>query len=67
MYLILFPNTSMLRTNNNTWEHVFTQDMYRVSQALNQPEVKVFKLDGLTEIKEIEVTFQEIPKEMKDE
>jgi hypothetical protein len=67
MYLILFPHQGISSSHTNTFEAIYTKDMHRVSEALKLPNIKVFKLDSLVEIKEIEVTYQEIPKEMKDE
>ena len=45
----------------------FTTDMRKVAESLKEPGVKVYKLDSLTEVKNIEVTYQEIVKEMTDE
>ena len=67
MYLILFEHQGISGTHQGTYEHIFTTDMHRVSKALESKECRVFKVDSLTEVKEIEVTYQEIVKEMKDE
>ncbi len=49
----------------NAFFSFFTDDMKVVSEYLKKPEVKVYKLDRLTEVKEIEVTYLEIIKEIQ--
>lgn len=74
MYLILRKNdnghnflspTGM--REENTYSSIFSEDIPYVSQCMSKPGVKVYKIGSLTEVKNIEVTYQEIVKEMTDE
>ena len=70
MYLILTPFRPLVyKPLMNLTEFVsnFTSDMRKVAESLKEPGVKVYKVDSLTEVKDIEVTYQEIVKEMTDE
>lgn len=67
MYLILYPkNNSLGQHKHVVFESVFTEDKYYVAQCLEEAGVKAYKLDSLTELTEIEVTFQEVTKETKN-
>ncbi len=62
MYMIL----QMTHSNSgfsSGYMPIFTDDMYRVSVALETKGTKVYKLDGLTEVTRIDITYQEITKE----
>lgn len=61
MYMIIFPQKGMCLGNK------FTDDLHRVSESLKDPEVRVYKLDGLTRITQVEITYQEITEETEDE
>lgn len=62
MYLILYPSPR-LDTEEN-YNSIFTTDMHRAYKCLNEKDVRIFKLDTLAEVKNIEVTYQEVVKEM---
>ncbi len=66
MYLILYPSRGMISIsqNNECFDSVFTHDLHRVSEALKINGVRVYKIDSLTEIKSVEVSYTEVPKEL---
>jgi len=65
MYLILYPSNRMVSgPDKEVFDSIYTIDMHRVSKALSEKEVRVFKIDSLTEIKSIDITYQEVTKEM---
>lgn len=68
MYLILLLNDDLLhqRTPNECYQSCFTDDIEKVSKCLKDG-AKVYKLDSLTKVKEIEVTYQEITEETNNE
>ena len=64
MYMILHPTSGMMSCERNgVFQALFTDDLHRVSQALDEKNVRVFKLDSLVEVKDIEITYQEITNE----
>lgn len=67
MYMILFPQKGMCSGNTDgIYQSLFTDDLHRVSGALREPGVSVYKLDGLTRITQVEITYQEITEETSD-
>ncbi len=65
MYLILTQNPGEFNKRNienGVHEPFFTDNINQVAKAV-KAGAKAYKLDSLTEIKEIEVTYQEIIKE----
>lgn len=58
MYLILYP-TKNLVGNSGYFESRFTTEVNEVSESLMRDGVRVFKMDNLTEIEEIHVTYEE--------
>lgn len=72
MYLILEPQYSRdlhgERTNSNLYKSHFTTEIALVSQSIIQdPATIVFKLDSLTLLQDIVVTYEEIVSETAPE
>lgn len=73
MYLVLYPNNNGVRPGgeeNNpatTYNSFYTTDTYKVSEALKRDDVIVYKMDSLTRVRAIDVTYQEIVMEMDNE
>jgi hypothetical protein len=72
MYLILVPSEDSIlsgkRRNPMTYQSYFTDEMDSVSKCLkDNPCTKVFKLNSLTEIKEIKTTHEEVTAEMAND
>lgn len=65
MYLILTEYTDMCGYVSGKFEPMFTSDLHRVSFALKKENVRVFKIDTITEVKEVEVSYNEITTEME--
>ena len=68
MYLILIrPDYDSLRQRGeHTFTPIFTDSILDVAQAFRDGRgtVKVYKIDGLVEVNEIEIEIQEKTKEM---
>jgi len=65
MYLIVKPNDGTYMGQPSTFRPCYCcDDMYAAGQALSQG-CKVYKLDSLTEIIDIEATYEEITPETK--
>lgn len=63
MYLILSPVTTLSCQVNleGPFTPYFTRDIQRVAQAIeNDHNVVVYRIDNMTQIKEIEITYNEI-------
>lgn len=68
MYLILQPSHSPISgTRHKRYESFFVDDINLVSQQMEEPGTIVYKLDSLTQLKDVEVTYQEITVETADE
>jgi hypothetical protein len=68
MYLILQPSHSPISgTKHRHYQSFFVDDINLVSQQIDEPGTIVYKLDSLTQLKDVEVTYQEITEETKDE
>ncbi len=68
MYLILISSEDPLhqRKPNSCYQSYFTDDIEKVSKCLKDGAA-VYKLDTLTKVKDIEVTYQEITEETPHE
>lgn len=64
MYLILYPQNNGINYSADIFQPSCTSDMQKVSEALKKTGVRVYKLDSLTEITGVDITYQEIPKEL---
>lgn len=73
MYLVLYPNNngvSSFREDDKpvtSYNPFYTTDIYKVSEALKRDDVIVYKIDSLTRVRAIEMTYQEIVMEMDNE
>ena len=79
MYVILTPINSnfgsLCVSNSNyvppppslNYQAYFTVDIDSVAAAIKKPGNKVFRLDTLTEIKDIEVTYKEVTMETQND
>ena len=67
MYMILFPERNLSSHHKGVYQGLFTTDMHRVSGALEEPECRVFSLEGLKEVTEIKITYEEVTKETRDD
>lgn len=65
IYMILVTDFSEIRHVNN-YDAYYTSDPIEAAKALEIGHI-VYKLDNLTELKEIEINYQEIPMEMTNE
>ncbi len=67
MYLILMPQISQFNAyiDKENFNPGFTTDIERVMDALKSEGARVFKIDSLTEIKNIKATYEEITTEME--
>ncbi len=69
MYLILFPTARQFcqeKPDQTLFESLFTTDMHRVSEALKIDSAQVYSLTGMTRIRDVKVTYEEITQEMID-
>jgi len=68
MYLILLKGQDSMCGNrrDNVFTSIFTDSILDVAQAFRDAPgiVKVYKIDGLVEVNEIEIEIQEKTKEM---
>ncbi len=65
MYLILHEEKGMCHSLHTNYQAIYTSDLHGVSESLmRDPSVIIYKLDSLTEIKDVEVSYKEIPKEL---
>lgn len=70
MYLILFPESENSYNDLEPDEEIVTFDSFftcskiKAYEALKKEGVKVYKLDNLQEVNNIELTFQESIKEL---
>lgn len=65
MYLVLTPTHSPLGNviKNKAYQSFFTDSLDVVSDVVGEPGAIVYKLDALTQLKDVEVTYQEITEE----
>lgn len=66
MYLVLYPQPSQFGNDSDGFFNaVYTDDMQRIGTILSkEKKVRVYKLSSLTEIVEMKVTCEEVPKEL---
>lgn len=66
MYLILINTRSLGQEVGYTYNSIFTESILDVAQAFRDGRgtIKVYKIDSLTEVKEIDIQIQEMTKEM---
>lgn len=62
MYLVLVKHVNVFGGSHGDFSSLFYTDIQEVAR-LKKLGAIVYKLDGLEEIKDIEVTYQEIPME----
>ena len=69
MYMILTPLLQIpgmsywSHTDASSYNITITSEVLVVSKSLKVPGTKVYKLDSLQEIKDIEITFNKVPKD----
>ncbi len=56
MYMVLYPSGM-----SDRYEASFTSDVLKASDSLQDKGVTVYSLDGLTQIRDIQITYKEIP------
>jgi len=66
MYLLIYPSTSCC-AEKGEYKHEITDDMHRVTLCLEKQGTTVYKLDRLTEVTNIEITYDETTKETEDD
>jgi len=60
MYMVLYPSTPGSGNTEELYNVLYTTDTHNVSKALTKVGVRVFRIDDLTEIKEIEISYKEV-------
>lgn len=69
MYLILYPSRPFGESEIQPaqfFQSAFTTDMHNVVEALKNKEAEVYSLQGMTRIRDMKVTYEEVTQEMID-